>query len=399
MLIVSMLISLIDIVLIFLFASKLVNKPAYLDLKRVAIGVGYGLAMGTLAYFTFVRGNTNNVHQIVAMAIDLILIYKITQEKYVKNLLGYGIFIVVLTVIQLPTILILELLITEQQILFLIAQLLTLIVLMIIYWKVPIDKLYRFMCRQYWLQLVIAIVSFLLVGLMFYWSFEYSILSIGVVTTILIAMLIVIYQIGRKVVYLTYTVPSKMHDFRNRIHGKMLKAYQEGDHTRIAVYHEIYEENGFQMEADKLHLGKTTENIVSFIETKKEEHHFNAEIIHDINYYKDHLKIGIEVIIKCMGILLDNALESGTDKPIIVELDTGMGHIRLYVRNEFQLTDPEAIERIFTGDGYTTKKAHGRGYGMGNLHREVTKCGGKIVDSYGYNEVGKSYYLTIGVEF
>ena len=100
-----------------------------------------------------------------------------------------------------------------------------------------------------------------------------------------------------------------------------------------------------------------------------------------------------------MGILLDNAVESGTDKPIIIDLDVGMGHIHLYVRNEFQLTDPEAIERIFTGDGYTTKKAHGRGYGMSNLYREVTKHGGKIVDSYDYREVGKTYYLTVGIEF
>jgi len=396
MLIISMLISLIDIVLIFLFASKLVNKPAYLDLKRVAIGIGYGLAMGTLVHFTF---GENQMHQVIGVVIDLILIYKITKRRYIGIILAYGTFVIALTIIQLPLIILLEASFVEEQTFFLVGQLLSLAIMVLIYWKAPLSKLYRFIEKQYWLQLVTVVIAFLSVIAAFYWNFTFSILSVLTVTFFFVTMLIVVYKIGRKIVHLTYTIPSKMHDFRNRIHGKMLKAYQEEDHMRIAFYHEIYEENGFQIEANKLHLGKTTENIVSFIEMKKEDHGFYDEIIYDINYYKDHLNVGINVIIKCMGILLDNALESGTNKPVIVELDVGMGHIHLYVRNEFELTDPEAIERIFTGEGYTTKKTNGRGYGISNLHREVTKHGGKIVDSYGYNEVGKTYYLTVGVEF
>jgi len=394
MIVVAILISLIDLILVFLFSNKLVEKPAYLDLKRIVIGILYAVTFGALVNYTL---RNDSLYRMLALVVDLILIHKITERSFIGTLLAYALFLMTLNIMQLPIVILLELFISEQQIMFLIGQFTTLFIFVIICAKVPINKAYRFLEKHYWLQLIIAIVAFASTGLAFYWSLEYSLLifMIGLLVIFSIAM----YKIGQKVTYLTYTVPSKMHDLRNRLHGKLIKAYQEKDHARIAFCQEMLEENGIPTEINNLLLGKTTENIVAFIEGKKEEHAFDGEVIPEINYYKDHLRIGLDIIIKCMGILLDNAFESGTKKPIIVELDVGMGHIHLYVRNEFELTDPEAIEQIFIEDGYTTKKHRNRGYGISNLHHEVTKHNGKIVDSYRYNEIGKTNYLTIGVRF
>ena len=98
-----------------------------------------------------------------------------------------------------------------------------------------------------------------------------------------------------------------------------------------------------------------------------------------------------------LSILLDNAIESGTDKPIIVELTVTGSYIQLSVRNEFTPSDSEEISRIFTIEGYTTKKTNQRGYGLTNLHRDIKDLGGRILTSQDYSAIGKAKYLNITI--
>ena len=391
LLVVNVILNTIDVLILFLLSHAFIKRIPIFTPSRVLIGIAYGIAMGASGHFL----GAGYLYRIIALPAAFLMIYLMVKLPFSSAFLIYT--LVWLFKAILPFALILQFTQLEMTLMFLIGQILTLFAVILGCKLLPLNKWYRFIEENLELKLLIFILTFIVISVVFYWNFEYSWLYLLYFGIILIATIIAIYGVGSKIVYLRYKIPLKTHDNYHIDLGLMAKAYKEENHQEIERLNEINQDDTFKIQTENFLLGKTAENIITFIENKQKLHDRIVEIQYDIDYDSDHPIANIITIVKMLSILLDNAIESGTDKPIIVELTVTMSYIQLSVRNEFTPSDSEEISRIFTIDGYTTKKTNQRGYGLTNLHHAVKNIGGKIMTAYDYSAIGKAQYLNITI--
>ena len=391
LLVVNVILNAIDVLILFLLSHAFIKRIPIFTPVRVLIGISYGVVMGTIGHFL----GDGYLFRIIALPAAFLMIYLMVKLSFSSTFLIYT--LVWLFQAILPFALILQFAQLNLTLVFLIGQILTLLAVILACKFLPLNKWYRFIEEYLELKLLIFILTFIVISVVFYWNFEYTWLYLLYFGIILIATIIAIYGVGSKIVNLRYKIPLKTHDDYHIDLGLMAEAYKEENHQEIKRLNEINQDNTFKLQTENFLLGKTTENIITFIENKQKLHDRIVEIQYDIDYDSDHPNVNMITIVKMLSILLDNAIESGTDKPIIVELTVTMSYIQLSVRNEFTPSDSEEISRIFTIDGYTTKKTNQRGYGLTNLHHAVKNIGGKIMTAYDYSTIGKAQYLNITI--
>jgi len=380
----------IGIVVIFLLAHAIVKKKPVLTVNKVLIGIAYALIFGTIFYL---EGEGGYIYRITVTVVDILIFYLIMKKSFSSTMLGYAIFWGV-AFVQLPFGIVFQQIGLEGISLFIPIQILTLITVIILCRFFPFNNCFRFMEEQLPLKLTAFTLIFISLATVFYFNFSYDVPYFIFWSGILVAYLVAILQISARIIYVRHTIPLKHNDTYHTTLGKLIKAYQEEDMEQIETLKEELDTNfNNHFELDGFQLGKTLENINAFIDRKQCD--ITTEIKHDIRYRQDHSRVGIEAIVKLLSILLDNAIESKTNRPIVVDLGVNESHVQLSVKNEFKLEDPEGINRILMIDGYTTKKVNQRGYGLTNLHLELKKLGGELTTSYNYNQDGKAYYLNM----
>jgi len=386
------LLNLMDIVILYLLVNKLINRKIVLTPQRLLVGIAYG-AFSAIAMHLI----DPQVQRIIATIIAILITHLIIKRTFISTIFAYGITLIFIAILQTTLAVLIQLLPLSQMSVFLIVQVLTTALVSFLYFKIPINKIFEFIDKHLLLKLIILILAFVSFGFLFYWNFEYSLANVIFFLLLTGASLFGIYKLATDIYHLTIKIPRQIHDFKNSIHGAMLKAYQEEDPVQISALKAIYSAHGFGNEGTRFELGKTRENILAFIESKKEACEQEIEIVSHIDYYKDHHIVGIEVIIKMLGILLDNAIETGTNKPIIIELDVALGRIDISVSNEYENCDSNAIRNMFE-EGYSTKASTGRGFGLSNLYREVKRFDGEISTKCRYHEEIGTTALTIVIE-
>ena len=391
-LVANIILNTIDVLVFFLLSHAFVKRIPIFTMKRVLIGIGYGIIMGTVAHLF-----GSNIYRIIAMPLAFLMIWLMIKLTFSSIFLVYTFALLLFGTIQLPIVLIIEFVQLTSVPMFLVVQILTLAIVLFVCKFLPFNRWYRFIEEHIELKLLIFIITFVAVSIVFYWNFEYSWLYVLYFGGILITTLIAIYAVGSKIVYLRYKLPLKTHNDYHIDLGLMVKAYREENHQDIENLNRDNKNDKFKLQTENFQLGKLAENIITFIDNKQKLYDQQVEIQYDIDYDSDHPNVNVITIIKMLSILLDNAIETGTVKPIIVELTVTMSYMQLSVRNEFDPTDSEEISRIFTIDGYTTKKIDQRGYGLTNLYHDVKNIGGKIMAMCDHSSIGKAQYLNITI--
>ena len=384
--------NLLDIIIIFYITLKLVDRLAVITVKRVIIAIAYGVIFGTLAYVT----DSSVLYQVIAIASQAVIVNMLVKRGFISSLFAFGLYLVFLTIFQLSVVSVCSLLNLNPALINPMTQALTAIVAIIIYKAVPTNKVFEFIEKQLLLKFVILLIALfsILVGL--YVNFGTN-MPLLVLFLVLVSILLAgLYKSAKDIYHLSYTVPLKLYDFKNSLHGSMVKAYQEGDEQKIGWLKEQYANHDFALDTSKFQLGKDKENILAFIEEQRISYGCKAEVISEIIYYKDHREFGIDKVVKVLDTLLKNAFETGTRKPIMVNILVGLDEIKISVSNEYEMTDPNSINRMFE-PGFSTKEAD-RGYGLDNLYHNINQFNGKIINSYDYNDIGRASYLTIRVE-
>ena len=392
-LVTNVILNTIDVLMFFLLTHALTKRIPIFTVKRVLIGIAYGFAIGTSTYLL----GEGYTYRIISMLVAFLMVYLMVKLPFPSTFLIYIFVWLVLGTVQLPIALILQLAQLENIPMFLVGQLLTLVVVIPACKFLPFNRWHRFIEEHVELKLLILMITFIAISIVFYWNFQYSLLYILYFGVSLTFTLIAIYCVGSKIVYLRYKVPLKANNDYHIDLGMMVKAYKEENHQEIKRLNKVNQSDNFKLQTEGFQLGKATENIVQFIKNKQKLYDRKDKIQYDIDYDCDHPVANTITIVKMLSILLDNAIENGTDKPIIIELTVTMSYIQLSVRNEFTPDDSEEMSRIFTIEGYTTKKKNQRGYGLTNLHYDVKNIGGKIMTTHDYSTIGKGQYLNITI--
>jgi len=104
--------------------------------------------------------------------------------------------------------------------------------------------------------------------------------------------------------------------------------------------------------------------------------------------------VPLSAIIYMLGVLLDNAIESGTKKEILIHISVAEESLFISVANEYEQKSNDDFEKMFE-PRYSTKSSPGNGYGLSHLSQIVTGYGGEIGLKYDYLEVQNCNYLTL----
>jgi len=381
----------------YYLCNSLIGKKPNLSVKTILMVISYGLAIGTITL------GLDGYMARVLINIALLLIIKYITSRKIQDVVIIFAIIFLCTVLiqalglQLTNSLGLEM---NTDCTFLLVQMFTTTITLFICKKVPLYKLYNIIEKEILLKLLIISLAVILLITLFYINFEYTTSYILYFSILIIISFGGLYQTLKKVFYYTNKIPMQLHDINNLLMGIKLSVYSTSDIN--VVRDEIDKALGIidiDTDIEGIDMNDYNQIILSFIELKKRKVVNNEpSFFADIGYYESNAKVAFSVILYMLGVLLDNAIESGTKKEIIIKVYVIEENLYLSVSNEYKKKSFDDFEKMFK-ERYSTKgEMNSRGYGLPNLSKVVTSYGGNILLKEEYNKEQKSDYIIITID-
>jgi len=138
--------------------------------------------------------------------------------------------------------------------------------------------------------------------------------------------------------------------------------------------------------------------INTHIESLKLNYQASAEIRTNIRYFEAHKKINAMNINYMISTLLENAFETETTHPIMIDILSSENILLIKVANETSEKTPQALENMLI-KGYSTKGTVGRGFGLLKLKKLVEKQGGTMTISQEINTYEQVNYISFTLNF
>lgn len=138
--------------------------------------------------------------------------------------------------------------------------------------------------------------------------------------------------------------------------------------------------------------------IKTNVESLKLNYQSNAEVLMNIRYFEPHKKVTALNINYMLSILLENAFETETTYPILVDIFSTENILLIQVANETTRKTPQDFENMLA-KGYSTKRKVGRGFGLSKLKKLVEKLDGTITISQEINVDEQKNYIFFTLNF
>jgi len=130
----------------------------------------------------------------------------------------------------------------------------------------------------------------------------------------------------------------------------------------------------------------------------KKDNNSTAEVVANIDFETYHPVVDDMTIAYLLGILLENAIQTMTHKPIYISIMSSEYFVAVKVSNEAKYQEQKRLEMMFN-QGASTKAQIGRGFGLFKLKQTVKKYKGKVSVSQAQNMKEKTNYLSIFIRF
>jgi hypothetical protein len=238
----------------------------------------------------------------------------------------------------------------------------------------------------------------------FFINFENQFMFFLLSAIIIILVLIALFPILTKIYQNTLGLIS-FHDLENRLLSAAITTSNMNDPQEIKkIYYEISKD--FGVDASKFNKkwiedginqsAATEKKIEDFIKTKLHSRERDNKSISEITCDGEHKTVDLSLALTWLGTMLDNALDSSDNNPIIIGVIFTSMEFVLEVSNEY-VGESQNIQLIFER-GYSTKES-GRGIGLHNLYTKVTELGGTVTADTLYMESFDCQYLCIRILF
>ena len=373
------------------FIKKSGAKQPPLSLKIIGMGFVYSIIVGYLGYLF--QGSL--VFRIVGIFVIIGLIKFFTKDKLRNAILVYAIAVLVINVIQAPISTTFFLVWEPNIYVSLGMQLLTITIAYLLYQKIGLHKPFIFIKRSLksFNLFILGIIVVLISIAMFYLAWNHHHLLASFILGVAIVTLI-FYQIVRYIMQLRL----KIHNMNNFLKGIEYVLKTEGEQEKLYEHFEkSIKANGFNIPQNKSYeIGKHKENILEFINHESLQRKSQAELITNVIFTRYNNKVPMPVVAQMLGILLDNAFDTKTKKPILINIKVTKPKVEIMISNESDNKSPVEIDQMF-GDAYSTKKGK-QGYSLSALTQIVERYDGAIIADCDYNEMYKSHYLTFKIE-
>jgi|AKZA01.1.fsa_nt_gi Signal transduction histidine kinase regulating citrate/malate metabolism len=395
LLIISIIIHVFDCIMFYYLCYNLVEKRPHSSGLMFLIAVFYGIALGPLAVFL-----DGYIYRII-VTFTIMLILKFLSKKRIHDvLIIYLIAFLCILMVQVLATLSIGNLVLNQAIIPLLAQIISLIIILFFCNKVELHKVIYIVEKEILLKLFIFSMVCIFSVAFSYFNFEYSESKEYVLYFFILVLItfVGLYRTIKRVFFYTNRMPMHLHDVKNLIMGIYISIHSISD---IEVIREEVGKSlaildlGFNVE--NINVGKYNKNILSFINKKKYIDSKELTFSTDIRYYEANTKVPFSVILYMLGVLLDNAIESRTNKIIFIKVIVVEEGVLISVANEYSRKSKDDFQKMFQ-QGHSTKSASGRGYGLSNLSKVVRSYGGDIRLQCDYNKEQKCDYLLIIID-
>ena len=398
-LIMNIIVNTIDIIILYYLCCSLIEEKALLSLRTIPFGLLCGVILGFGANYS-----EHYLFRLLSFIIIMTMVILVSKKKIYDVLIIYAIIIIFALILQFPIVIVLNIMNLGEIPNALIIQSVTLLIVILVYKKMPSYKLLKTVEKEILLQLFF----FILFGagcLMFlYFNVEVSNWKYCVpyFSMLLVISFLGLFKTIKKLFFYTNKVPILLHDVRHMLMSIFITINSESDidfvRKELNNYLKYMESD---ITVDALAAQEYEKNIISFIEHKRLKS--NKKLIFDmqISYAEHNPNFPFPFVIHTLGLLLDNAIEAVKTAPICIKIFATDDILLISVANEYSMKFADNIEQMFQ-EGYSTKadaSKQKRGYGLSNLSEIVTKHGGDILKEIAYKEEYKRTYLTINIDF
>ena len=313
----------------------------------------------------------------------------------------YAIIFLFMVVTQAPSLLLISSLGPgiNQGVTHLLTQIMATVIILSISAKVPLYKFFNKIERELLLKLLIFSVAGIILSIFFYYNFQYTTSYVVYFVLVILIVLIGLYQTLKKIFFYTNKVPMQLHDIKNMLMGMYISLYNTSDISEARKeMDKVLDLIGISISMEKVDINDYRENILSFIDQKKSSSaKKELPFICNICYYEHNTKVSFSVILYILGVLLDNAIESGTRKAIIIDISVIEESLYISVANEYRGKSGDDFNKMFQEKYSTKEEGHSRGYGLPNLSKVVSDYGGEILLKEEYNKEQNCNYLIITI--
>jgi len=369
-------------------------KNSALKIPVFLFCIFYAVTLGILLYT--LDGHT---FRLVGTITDIVVVKMLFKRSFIDSLLIYALVLFCGVILQGLTILVLMPILTYEILLMLVSQVLTAIIVITLCNKAQIFKVFNYFKTNVLLKMVFLIIAAVIIGFFFFLNFENNPTYIAYFLGLIFLILFVLTPLWLRLYKRLETDVKRAHFITNKI----LAAYFSAEMTEDI--HEIREElkNLLAHVSPESAMEKIVNDdmeamISSFIEKKKKQHQVKVDVVTEVNHFENHKTVKSGAMLSFLGLLLDNAFEAETEKPILIDYGSVHHACHLTLSNEYLQTRNTNLEMMFE-KRYSTKGDYGRGYGLYELKKEVEELGGQINCFDVYNETYDAYYLTFVIEF
>jgi len=397
----------IDFMMLYIVTNSLLGYRSNEAFKRISLRMAsfalvYGLVMGIFGYFVDL-----GIYHVVIITSMLgvihIIVKKIAKISFTDKVLILIIYYISIHIMIMPIFLIVTRFNIGEMLEGLLIYTFFISILFLLCLKIDFNKFFVFVSRKVLFR--IMFFSLMVVFIALYATFSFNtdyMLESGV-------FFIVFMTIAVNCLYLTLknayeymeVMPDIYHDTKKLL---IILNSKFDDINDVDEMKEAYRKIMDMMELDitpEVNLNNKNEFegfILKTVQSIKMNKNSSIPIEVNIDFYELHPVIDDLVVSYMLGILLENAIETMTNKPVFVDIISSERAVMIKVMNEAKYKSKEEMEAMLVKN-YSTKKQVGRGFGLAKLKKLVEKKKGKISIFQEFNHKEQVNYLSILIKF
>ena len=386
-----------------LLGFRSIEAVKELSFKIGAVSLGYAVFMGIISLFW-----EDFRYQAVAVVIMILLIRFLSKQLKVRisrtdTILVYFLVYLISHVVVIPSFLLFSSLNLSIITVSFSTFGATLATLFLLFAFIDLTLLYKLVTEKFIVKLIIFMLFAMFVVSFAIFNFNAEqVVGASILLVILFAIAINgLYYMFKFAHEYMNVMPNKYHDVRKilaLLNSKMsditeLEEIKQANRTAIEL---LNIEPVLKEEVSTKTKNKFEALMLDTIVFIQKENHSLTEIIHDIEYESVHPVVDDMKIAYLLGILLENAIQTMTRKPIYVEIFSTSRFVGIKVSNEAKHREKDRLETMLSR-GIPTNGKIGRGFGLAKLKQTVKKYKGKV--SITQEQRGKTNYLSIVVRF
>lgn len=318
-------------------------------------------------------------HRFVLVLASILIIKLLSTVKLTEALLIYVLYLFLSLMVQGMIGLFLMMLPIPDEWFILAVQCLTTMAVVWLCRGKTLLRIFNYIKTNLFLKVLILSVSLFVLSILFVMNFEqdatYKILFfLGTILLVLVALIPLGGQLYRKMKFAV----ARYHYISNQILATQIATAQVEDVTEIReLIDELLTHISPEIDQGLTAIEDLEGGIRFLIEQKKKQRKTDHEVLADLYCYDGYKGISAKRLLSFIGLLLDNAFEAETEKPIIVYYHGDQHRFELIVANEYLEKHSKDLDIIFE-KGFSTKAEDGRGYGLYELRQEIKALNGEI---------------------